>query len=286
MNTQNVKEGQKFPNLTKLIEATGEKAKKDASKDAQVKELKCLLVWELTGKLNKNTGKVSNEIIITKIYDVPLVKEDKRKQKKGAFTDSFNLLIPRIETGMYKTSEMFEFIFANTFDGEYIEYWKHTREEEKNIKELKSDIRLKFTDNLINNLERFDRNNDGFTFSKVYHLWNGEFFKNGIDVCEFEFKPFKEECAEKFKEEHNIPRIWRGNKKFEEYFSSCLSEKFHYENYCMMYDITNNLEEKTVSGTRIRDARTELRYNLMESVAKYMNDYNYIDERWYAQTDR
>lgn len=275
MNTKNIKDGQIFPTKTKLIEAMGEKAKKDSSKDAQWKDVECLVAWEYTGKLNKNTGKVSNELRITKIYDVPLVKEDKRKQKKGVFKDSFILLIPRIETGLYKTSEMFEFIFGNTFDAEYIEPWKHTRKDEKNIKALKGYIRDKFNSNLMSNLEQFDKNNEGFTYAKVYHLWNGEFFKNGIDLCEFEFKPFKEECIEKFKEEHNLDNIYRGNKEFDEYFSSCLNEKFHYENYCVMYDITNNLEEKTVSGSRIRDARTNLIFHLMESVAKEMNKYNW-----------
>ena len=272
MNTQNLTVGQKFPTKTKVIEAMGEKAKKDSSKDAQWKDVECLIAWEHTGKLNKNTGKVSNEIIVTKIYDVPLVKEDKRKQKKGVFTDSFDLLIPRIETGMYRTAEMFEFIFGNTFDGDYIKHWTYKGA----LNKLSITIRDKFTSNLRSNLERFDKNNEGFLYSKVYHLWNGEFFKNGIDLCEFEFKPFREECINKFKEDNNLDKIYRGNKEFDEYFSSCLNEKFGYENHCPMYDITNDLEEKTVSGTRIRDARYDLRFNLMESVAKVLNDYNYL----------
>lgn len=126
---------------------------------AQLKEVACLLSYELTGKLNKNTKKVSNEIVITKIYDVPLVKEDKRSCKKGEFTDCFDLLIPRIETGRYKTGEIFEKIFGNTFDDKYIEYWKHTRKEDKNIRELISKIRDKFKSNLISNLERIERKN-------------------------------------------------------------------------------------------------------------------------------
>lgn len=275
MNTQNIKEGQIFPTKTKLIKAMGEIPKKDSSKDAQWKDIECLIAWEYTGKLNKNTKKVSGEIRITKIYDIPLVKEDKRKLKKGEFTDCFDLLIPRIETGRYKTSEMFEHIFGNTFEDKYIEHWKFTRIEDKNIKELTSKIKDKFTSNLMTNLERFDRNNDGFIYSKVYHLWNAEFFKNGMDIYEFEFKPFREECIEKFKEINNLNKIYRGNEKFDKYFSECLIEKFGYECHCVMYEITNNLEVETVSGTRIRNARIELRNKIIKSVSKNMNDYNY-----------
>ena len=47
MNTQNLTVGQKFPTKTKVIEAMGEKAKKDASKDAQWKDVECLIAWEI-----------------------------------------------------------------------------------------------------------------------------------------------------------------------------------------------------------------------------------------------
>ena len=117
--------------------------------------------------------------------------------------------------------------------------------------------------------------NDTFTFDKVYHLYNARFFKNGTDIYEFEFKPFKDECIEKFKEIHSLDKIYRGNEKFDKYFSECLKEKYGFENYCLIFEITNNSEDNDISGTRIRNARTELRNKIIKSVAKDINNYNY-----------
>lgn len=77
MNIENIKVGDKFSTETKLLTKVGfDKTKSLDSKKSQIKEIQRYISYEKTGKLSR--GKVTNEIIITEIYDVPKEKEDNR----------------------------------------------------------------------------------------------------------------------------------------------------------------------------------------------------------------
>ncbi len=74
---ENVKTGDVFPTETKLLTTVGFKKPTDSkTKKYQIRELQRYLSYEKTGKTSR--GKVTNEIVITEIYDEPEEKEDNR----------------------------------------------------------------------------------------------------------------------------------------------------------------------------------------------------------------
>ncbi len=76
MNLTNVIEGQVFSNITKLLSELGFPKATGDTKQKQIKEIKCYLAYEKTGEISR--GKVTNEIVVTDIFDVPKEKVDKR----------------------------------------------------------------------------------------------------------------------------------------------------------------------------------------------------------------
>ena len=76
MNLENVKVGDKFSTITKLYKALGYESCKGSQKIALDKEISRYLHYEKTGKISR--GKVTNEIVITEIFDVPKEKIDGR----------------------------------------------------------------------------------------------------------------------------------------------------------------------------------------------------------------
>lgn len=78
MILENIKVGDTFSTENKLLCNVGfEKTKSLHTKKSQIKELKRYISYEKTGKISR--GKVTNEIVITEIYDKPKEKEDNRK---------------------------------------------------------------------------------------------------------------------------------------------------------------------------------------------------------------
>ena len=71
MNIDNIKVGDKFSTETKLVRECGyPKANCNVLK-SYINEIKCYLSYEKTGKINPKTHKISNEVIITDIFDTP-----------------------------------------------------------------------------------------------------------------------------------------------------------------------------------------------------------------------
>ena len=82
MDMRNVKVGDKFSTKSKLIRAIGlTPARGTDSIIAQDKEIARYLSYEKTGKMSK--GKITNEIVITQIFDTPKEKIDNRKNNCG-----------------------------------------------------------------------------------------------------------------------------------------------------------------------------------------------------------
>ena len=105
MNIGNVKVGDKFSTETKLVRALGlEPQTGKKNKEYQIREIKRYLSYEKTGKINIKTHKVSNEIIITEIYDEPLDKID--KGRPSIYKDLLMNCFRTIQSGQYTRSEL------------------------------------------------------------------------------------------------------------------------------------------------------------------------------------
>lgn len=77
MNIENIKVGDTFSTEKKLLIAVGfEKYDGSKQKKSQIRELQRYLTYEKTGKISR--GKVTNEIVITEIYETPKEKIDNR----------------------------------------------------------------------------------------------------------------------------------------------------------------------------------------------------------------
>ena len=94
-----VKVGDKFSTENKLLGTVGfKKTKSLHTKNSQIKELKRYLSYEKTGKISR--GKVTNEIVITEIYDVPKEKEDNRNggNNRSIISDYlYNCIVTNLE---------------------------------------------------------------------------------------------------------------------------------------------------------------------------------------------
>lgn len=99
MNIENIKVGDTFSTESKLLTEVGfERYNGKPQKDYQIKELKRYLSYEKTGKISR--GKVTNEIVITEIYDVPKEKEDNRNggNNRSIISDYlYNCIITNLE---------------------------------------------------------------------------------------------------------------------------------------------------------------------------------------------
>ena len=99
MNIENIKVGDKFSTENKLLGTVGfKKTKSLHTKNSQIKELKRYLSYEKTGKISR--GKVTNEIIITEIYDIPKEKEDNRNggNNRSIISDYlYNCIVTNLE---------------------------------------------------------------------------------------------------------------------------------------------------------------------------------------------
>jgi len=87
MNIENIKVGDKFSTLTKLLTTVGfDKYSGGKQKKYQLRELNRYLTYEKTGKISR--GKPTNEIVITEIYDTPKKAVDNRSNNGGNSTKS------------------------------------------------------------------------------------------------------------------------------------------------------------------------------------------------------
>ena len=73
--------GNKFKSVNQLVWSCGYTKTNNLNQiERYINDLKRYYEWELTGKINRNTGKPTKEIIITKVYDKPLpaIKDNSR----------------------------------------------------------------------------------------------------------------------------------------------------------------------------------------------------------------
>ena len=102
MNLDRIKVGDKFTTEKKLLIKVGfEKYDGNKQKQLQLRELKRYLTYDKTGKMSR--GKITNEIIITEIYDMPKPKIDNRSNNGGNNTNAISDYIEyHIESDLYK----------------------------------------------------------------------------------------------------------------------------------------------------------------------------------------
>ena len=74
--------GNKFKSVNQLVWSCGYTKTNNLNQiERYIDDISRYYEWELTGKINRNTGKPTKEIIITKVYDEPLpaIKDNSRK---------------------------------------------------------------------------------------------------------------------------------------------------------------------------------------------------------------
>ena len=103
-----IKVGDIFPNVTKLLQKCGFPKAKDNSKKAQIKELNCYLSYKKTGKISR--GKVTNEIIITEVFDTPKERIDGRSNNssKALYYPLLIGLVNQLNKGSYSKNQVYK----------------------------------------------------------------------------------------------------------------------------------------------------------------------------------
>ena len=108
MNLDKIKVGDKFTTEKKLLIKVGfEKYDGNKQKQLQLRELKRYLTYDKTGKMSR--GKLTNEIVITEIFDTPKPKIDNRSNNGGNNTNAISDYIEYcIESELYKHGVIYD----------------------------------------------------------------------------------------------------------------------------------------------------------------------------------
>lgn len=108
MNLDRIKVGDKFTTEKKLLIKVGfEKYDGNKQKQLQLRELKRYLTYDKTGKMSR--GKLTNEIVITEIFDTPKPKIDNRSNNGGNNTNAISDYIEYcIESELYKHGVIYD----------------------------------------------------------------------------------------------------------------------------------------------------------------------------------
>ncbi|MGL6174874.1 MAG: hypothetical protein ACRC1P_09755 [Cellulosilyticaceae bacterium] len=145
MNLKSIKVGDKFPTVAKMIRQLELDPKKSGkSKIIQLKEIARYINWENTGKVFR--GKVTNEIVITEIYDIPIEKVDKRKMSNSelGLGNGSHKSFPQYITdrkldhgiGVYTISVGNDIYVGSTITGFRERFIRHTHGKQQNTKKL------------------------------------------------------------------------------------------------------------------------------------------------------
>ena len=96
---EKLSENDTFPTMTSLLRYIGfPESRSQNSINAQVKELGRFIAIGKSNKINKKTKKISNELMILDVYDMPKLKEDKRRnQEIQFFIDELKKIIISLE---------------------------------------------------------------------------------------------------------------------------------------------------------------------------------------------
>jgi len=159
--------GKKFPTTTSLLKNiqiekhNGSKYKKD------IKLIECILDYKKTGKINPKTHKVSNEIIVTDIFDEIKPYEDNRYSEISNYI--YNL-VKSLDSYSYTTKRIF-FDEFNILDREAFNYTSKTSN--KNLIEFYKNFLLDdFKGKLKTSMNRLTRED------KLYYKDNYTFINN------------------------------------------------------------------------------------------------------------
>lgn len=108
MNLNRIKVGDKFSTESKLLTTVGfDKPTDGKTKKYQIRELKRYLTYDKTGKMSR--GKITNEIVVTEIYDMPKPKIDNRSNNGGNNTNAISDYIEyRIKSELYKHGVIYD----------------------------------------------------------------------------------------------------------------------------------------------------------------------------------
>ena len=288
MHFENVNVGDKFATETKLIIAVGLEPLKGNSKKAQLNEIKRYIAYEKTHKLYR--GKETNEIVITEKYLEPKAKIDNRKNNgKNDYFEWFEGIIPYIKSGKYTTTQLFEAIFAYKWDKAYIEPYKMDKKQKTSNKvHISTNLRQRFKANVLNALEKMDKNGD-ITFVHRYRLWDGKDFKNGYDTVIYskdkteitndDIIEMEQDVKDKLMHDAGVKKMdyKLQQKAFEIEHKKMVKELFGYDNYCDIWDIDIYKEQyKPISRGDLEYYRHNLKYSLCSALVNYCNNYSYF----------
>ena len=170
MKISNVKVGDKFSTENKLCKALEIEPKTGKGKKYQLMDIRRYLNYQKTGKINPNTNKVSNEIIITEIFAEPKIQTENRG-RKGDYAEPMKEFLSAICSGVYTSFEIMELMGICSRDN-----IRSYENEEKEVKEYKYILKQEFQRKLVGCLNQLMKS-DILTYETKYKLKESEYQK-------------------------------------------------------------------------------------------------------------
>lgn len=203
MNLEFIKEGDIFSTETKLLSKVGfKKSINSKQKKYQIKELNRYLSYEKTGKVSR--GKVTNEIVITEIYNEPLEKEDGRSDGNNSsiLSDSiYDYIIDYIDCEPYiiegsKSSLIKQMGFMDSeFNNALYNFddvmFRHTENGEEEYTDVEKDFFFDYCDMVMNSYKSrlnrvLDKLGDAIVVKKFYQVSVRQYSKKGEEYFDLE----------------------------------------------------------------------------------------------------
>lgn len=280
INTSEIEVGDTFATYAKLVTALGLDSCTGKQRVYQEKEIRRYIDFEKTGKINPKTHKESNEIIVTKIYDEPLEKEDNR--------DVFNT--PMKTFICHNCSHNKKII--KTFGSMMVDMGliEKTRDVYSNIRDdnavktYKYQLKRLFRNHLtyaLSSLEKEDKIDYRFTY-KLQETEEQDFGKWAVaDRKETEtIKKIETDCRKELEEkyEKSFNSLKFDTMIYEEYSENCKKQvniELGYCSYCPVIEIENHSFCDSISYELFNAECEAIRKPFINAMRKKITEYHY-----------
>lgn len=282
INTSEIKVGDIFSTYTKLVSALGLENYKGKKKALQEKEIRRYIDFEKTGKINPKTHKESNEIIVTKIYDEPLEKEDNR----DVFNTPMKTFICHNCSHNKKTIKTFGSMMVDMGLIEKTSDVYSNIKDDNAVKTYKYQLKRLFRNHLIyalSSLEKEDKIDYRFTY-KLQETEEQDFGKWAVaDRKETEtIKKIEADCRKELEEKYEKPfnSLKFDTMIYDEYDENCKKQvqaELGYCSYCPVVEIENySFCDSNSFSYELYDAECEaIRKPFINAMRKKITEYHY-----------
>lgn len=166
INVDNICEGDVFSTVNGLVKQLGLKPAKGKQRELQLQNIARYLEFKKTGKVSR--GKETNEIVVTKVYDEPLEKVDKRGGNNSNYAEVLKplLLLASSEKNVYTIPELMKYCDLIRF----VDDIKRSLDDSEIVKKYKYKYEFEFINKIKSACNSLSKKYSTFNYRFTYLL--------------------------------------------------------------------------------------------------------------------